>query len=83
MSLICKCCSVVAFKHTEHVHPLTTLDSTALPYCVPQLFDLEKLQDDLIKVYVAGKHLLQKPEGIHMSFHFKEQNIAQPIPGNL
>ena len=81
MPLISKCCSIVPFKHINH--PLTALDSTMLPCCVPQLFDLQELQDDLMKVFVAGKHLLQDPKEICMSFYFKEQHMAQSIPGNM
>ena len=81
MPLICKCCSIVPFKHMNH--PLIALDSTMLPCCVPQLFDLQELQDDLMKVFVAGKHLLQDSKEISVSFYFKEQRIAQSIPGNM
>ena len=83
MPLICKCSSVVTFKPADHMYPLNELDSTVLPCCVPQLFDLGKLQDDLVKVYIAGKHLLQNPENILMSFYFKELTVSQPIPGNM
>ena len=81
LPLISKCCSMVAFRQMDG--PLVTIDSTLLPCCVPQQFDLACLQDDIAKSFIVGKRLLQMPEGIHVMFQFKEQSRGQPITGNL
>ena len=82
------CCllflSVAVWLHSDRWHgPLVTIDSTLLPCCVPQQFDLACLQDDIAKSFIVGKRLLQMPEGIHVMFQFKEQSRGQPITGNL
>ena len=81
LPLLSKHCSTVAFKQMES--PLSKLDPTLLPCCIPQLFDLQSLQDDVIKCFVAGKHLLQMPENIRVTFQFKEDTKEQPITGML
>ena len=81
LPLISKCCSIVAFRQING--PLVTVDSTLLPCCVPQQFDLICLQNDIAKSFLAGKRLVQMPEGIYVKFQFKEQSRGQPITGNM
>ena len=78
MPLISECCNPVAF--TDRDNPLTSVDPTILPCCVPQLFDFIELQEDIIRKFVAGKCLLQSPQQIQIPFNFKE---PQKLPGNV
>lgn len=84
MPLLSKNCSMVPVKQINYSPDDDDMvDSTLLPCCVPQLFDLESLQDDIMKDFVAGKRVLQMPEEIGVAFQFKKDSKAQPITQNL
>ena len=81
MPLISECCNPVKFSDADN--PLTSVDPTILPCCVPQLFDFVELQEDIIHSFVAGKCPLQSPQQIRIPFNFKEQSKPQKLPGNM
>ena len=81
MPLISECCNPIAF--TDRYNPLTSVDPTILPCCIPQLFDFVELQEDVIRSYIAGKCLLENPTKIKMQFKFKGQSEPRNLPANM
>lgn len=69
MPLIRKCCNLTCSY--EHVSP----DPTLLIGCVPQVYALDELQDDIIQTFLAGKKRLQKPSSALKNFCYKNEQI--------
>ena len=61
MPLVSKCCN----QPNANTDPC---DSSLLFGCV---YDLLQLQEDIARLYLAGKQLLQSPSRIHRDFRFK------------
>ena len=74
LDLISKCCNLKRSTLSSCQH-----DCTLLGGCVPQVFDLDQLQHDIAKKYIAGKRCLQSPRAIHTTFYFKNQSPPQTL----
>ena len=74
LDLISKCCNLKRSTLSSCQH-----DCTLLQGCVPQVFDLDQLQDDIAKKFIVGKRCLQSPGAIHTTFYFKDQSPPQTV----
>ena len=78
MQFISHCCYLNCITASKD-HPY---DSSLLSGCVPQVYDLLQLQEDIARHFIAEKQLLQHPNRIHFDFHFKDSPKTS-IPNGL
>ena len=78
MQFISHCCNLNCITASKD-HPY---DSSLLSGCVPQVYDLLQLQEDIARHFIAEKQLLQHPNRIHRDFYFKE-SLKTSIPNGL
>ena len=75
MHLISKCCGLTRSTPSS----LLQSDDTLHQGCVPQVYDLEQLQQDIAIQFLAGKRLLQNPSAIHCDFRFKDHSPIKSV----
>ena len=75
MHLISKCCGLTRSSPLS----LSQSDATLHPRFVPQIYDLEQLQQDVAIQFLAGKRLLQNPSVIRCDFHFKDDSKIETV----
>ena len=75
MDLISKCCGLTRSSPSS----LPQSDVTLNPGCVPQVYDLEQLQQDIAIQFLAGKRLLQSPSVIRCDFRFKDDSKIETV----
>ena len=74
MPLVRKCCRIKATDTERSDSLLCTFPSPIVG--VPHQFNMDELQESVLKGYVVRKGRLQGQDQIHMSFHFKDDNFA-------
>ena len=75
MPLISKCCCLTRSSPSS----LSQSDVTLNPGCVPQVYDLDQLQQDIAIQFLAGKRLLQNPSVIRCDFRFKDDSKIETV----